>query len=94
MAADWLPTVASLAGVNLPHDVKAGLMGRDASALFLPRKRSSGASGHSSGIDDKQLVGVPPPRKIPVMLDYRFDPAGTLRIGCATVCCCCCVSVH
>lgn len=35
MSADWLPTVAGLAGVSLRSEVTEGLMGRDASALLL-----------------------------------------------------------
>jgi arylsulfatase A-like enzyme len=59
MSADWLPTVASLAGASLlPAPDSSSLMGADRAAAFVPSR------------------GSLPPRKTPVMWDYRADGYG------------------
>ena len=60
MSADWLPTVASLAGAPLqPAPGGSPLMGVDQAGAFVP---GAGA--------------VPGPRVTPVMWDYRADGYG------------------
>lgn len=61
MSADWLPTVASLAGATVPDPAPLGfgpLMGRDAGGFFDPK------------------APTPPARIIPKMFDYRADGYG------------------
>ena len=81
MSADWLPTVASLAGYKLPSSVSSKLMGRDASYYVLGGGADAGttkadADGAGAGTGALTLPPNPGPRKIPRMWDYRFDITG------------------
>jgi hypothetical protein len=61
MSADWLPTIAALAGAHVPDDPSGsqpGPYGDDRSGDFVPTR------------------APPTPRSLPIMFDYRADGYG------------------